>query len=81
MNKIINIPSMLTGYVMNKSDGSYRLLFSNPYLVHDLFRGIVDEPWASEFDWSRLAPLPSDYISDVRHQRHYSPTPCSCVTC
>lgn len=69
MNKIINIPSMLTGYVMNKSDGSYRLLFSNPYLVRDLFRGIIDEPWVAELDWSRLAPLPSDYISDALRRK------------
>ena len=36
---------------MNKIDGSYRLLFSNPQLVRDLFSGIIDEPWLSAFDW------------------------------
>lgn len=54
---------------MNKIDGSYRLLFSNPQLVRDLFSGIIDEPWLSAFDWSALEPLPSDYISDSLRQR------------
>lgn len=54
---------------MNKIDGSYRLLFSNPRLVRDLFNGIIDEPWLAALDWSALEPLPSDYISDSLRQR------------
>lgn len=54
---------------MNKIDGSYRLLFSNPYLVRDLFSGFIDEPWLASLDWSQLAPLPSDYISGSLRQR------------
>lgn len=55
---------------MNKIDGSYRLLFNNPHLVRDLFNDIINEPGLSTMDWSRLAPLPSDYISDALRQRH-----------
>ena len=54
---------------MNKIDGSYRLLFSNPRLVRDLFNGIIDEPWLAALDWPALEPLPSDYISDSLRQR------------
>lgn len=54
---------------MNTIDGSYRLLFSSPHLVRDLFRGIIDEPWVSALDWSQLKPLPTDYISDTLRQR------------
>jgi len=54
---------------MNKIDGSYRLLFSNPHLVRDLIRGFVDEPSLASMDWSKLVPLLSDYVSDSLRQR------------
>src|SRR5690606_14216074 len=49
---------------MNKIDGSYRLLFSNPQLVRDLCKGMLNEPALGEFDWYALQPLPSDYTSN-----------------
>lgn len=32
-------------------DSSYKKLFSNPEMVHDLFVGFVDEPWVADIDF------------------------------
>ena len=54
---------------MNRHDLSYRQLFSNPAIVKGLFQGILDTPWLEELDWTRLEPLPADYISDALKER------------
>jgi hypothetical protein len=54
---------------MNKHDASYRLLFRNPQLVRDLFRGMLHGPWFDALNWDGLQALPADYITDKLRQR------------
>ncbi|HEY9278636.1 MAG TPA: Rpn family recombination-promoting nuclease/putative transposase [Eoetvoesiella sp.] len=54
---------------MGRHDASYRRLLHNPQLVRSLFEGILDLRMPGVLDWSRLEPLPVQYISrDLRER-------------
>ncbi len=52
-----------------RHDRSYKLIFSNPEMIRDLFIGFVDEPWVAEVDFSTLEREPNSYITDDLRER------------
>jgi predicted transposase YdaD len=52
-----------------RHDRSYKLIFSNPEMIRDLFVGFVDEPWVAEIDFSTLARDPNTYVTDDLRER------------
>jgi predicted transposase YdaD len=52
-----------------RHDRSYKLIFSNPEMIRDLFVGFVDEPWVAEIDFSTLERDPNTYVTDDLRER------------
>ncbi|MBN2525992.1 MAG: Rpn family recombination-promoting nuclease/putative transposase [Deltaproteobacteria bacterium] len=51
------------------NDGSYKRIFSEPRMVQDLLKGYIHQDWVKEADFSTLARVKSDHISDNWDQR------------
>jgi predicted transposase YdaD len=52
-----------------RHDQSYKLIFSNPEMIRDLFVGFVDEPWVAEVDFATLERQSSSYVTDDLRDR------------
>ncbi len=50
-------------------DRSYKLIFSNPEMIRDLFIGFIDEPWVAEVDFTTLVREPNTYVTDDLRER------------
>lgn len=54
---------------MAAHDQSYKLLFSHPEMVRDLFQGFVHEPWVAELDFSTLERVSESFVSEDLTER------------
>jgi Putative transposase, YhgA-like len=50
-------------------DRSYKLIFSNPEMIRDLFIGFIDEPWVADVDFSTLERESNSYVTDDLRER------------
>ena len=51
-------------------DENYKKLFAFPRMVEDLLRAVVTGEWLDEADFSTLAKLSAEYVSDDLRRRH-----------
>ena len=60
------------GYAGPMQDPNYKRLFSSPRMVEDLLRAFLPEDALAELDFSTLAKLPAEYVSDelLKLRRH-----------
>jgi predicted transposase/invertase (TIGR01784 family) len=54
---------------MTPHDNSYKLLFSYPEMVRDLFSGFIHEPWVAELDFTTLEKVSGSYVADDLRDR------------
>ena len=54
---------------MTPHDNSYKLLFSYPEMVRDLFSGFIHEPWVAELDFATLEIVSGSYVTDDLRDR------------
>lgn len=55
---------------MAEHDGGYKLLFSQPTMVAELFKGFVREPWVEGLDFTTLERVNESFTSEGMEQRH-----------
>ena len=48
----------------NDHDSSYKFLFSTPELVRDLIMGFVPDDWLHSLDYTTLAMVPGNYVTE-----------------
>ncbi len=55
---------------MAEHDSGYKLLFSQPTMVEELFKGFIREPWVEGLDFTTLERVSESFTSDGLEQRH-----------